>query len=331
MPGMRRREFVSLLGGAAASWPLAARAQQAERMRRIGVLTTLAEGNSDDRALLTVFRERLENLGWADGRDIRIDYRWDTIGAERVQSTVTELLSLAPVLFLSNDSPILGALRRQTLSIPIVFVGISDPLGSRLVESMARPGGNATGFVNFEFSMGGKWLELLKELAPNVKRVLIILPPGNLASQGFLRVIDATAPALGVQPIAALVSSPSEIERAVGAFAEDENGGLLVLPSPLQQHRNLIVSLATRHRLPAVYANRPFIASGGLMSYTTDFLELYRRAAFYVDRILRGERPGDLPVQVPTKFELIINLKAAKTIGLPIPESFLLRADEVIE
>jgi putative ABC transport system substrate-binding protein len=281
--------------------------------------------------LLTVFRERLESLGWVNGRDIRIDYRWDTIGAERVQSTVTELLSLAPVLFLSNDSPILGALRRQTLSIPIVFVGISDPLGSRLVESMPRPGGNATGFVNFEFSMGGKWLELLKEVAPNVKRVLIILPPGNLASQGFLRVIDAAAPALGVQPTAALVSDPSEIERAVGAFAEEQNGGLLVLPSPLQQHRNLIVSLAARHRLPAMYANRPFIASGGLMSYTTDFLELYRRAASYVDRILRGERPGDLPVEVPTKFELIINLRAAKTIGLPIPESFLLRADEVIE
>src|SRR5262245_15103395 len=196
---------------------------------------------------------------------------------------------------------------------------------------MARPGGNATGFMNFEFSMGGKWLELLKEVAPNVKRVLIILPPGNLASQGFLRVIDATAPALGVQPIAAVVSAASEIERAIGAFAEEQNGGLLVLPSPLLQHRNLIVSLATRHRMPAMYAIRPFIESGGLMSYTTDFLELYRRAASYVDRILRGERPGDLPVQVPTKFELIINLKAAKTIGLPIPESFLLRANEVIE
>jgi putative ABC transport system substrate-binding protein len=328
---MRRREFIAGLAGAAVVSPVLVRAQQAERVRRIGVLTILAEGNSDDRALLTVFRERLENLGWVDGRDIRIDYRWDTIGAERVQSAVTELLSLEPVLFLSNDSPILGALRRQTLSIPIVFVGISDPLGSRLVESMARPSGNATGFVDFEFSMGGKWLELLKEVAPNVKRVLIVLPPRNLASQGFLRVIEATAPALGVQPIAALVSGPSEIERDVDAFAEEQNGGLLVLPSPLQQHRNLIVSLATRHRLPAMYANLPFIASGGLMSYTADFLELYRRAASYVDRILRGERPGRTSVEVPTKFELIINLKAAKTIGLPIPESFLLRADEVIE
>ena len=327
---IRRREFITLLGGAAALLPIAAKAQP-ERARRIGVLTTLAEGDSGNRALLTTFRERLENLGWVDGRDIRIDYRWGTIGAERVESAVTELLSLAPVLFLSNDSPILGALRRQTRSIPIVFVGISDPLGSRLVESMARPGGNATGFVNFEFSMGGKWLELLKEVAPNLKRVLILLPPGNLASEGFLRVIDATAPALGLQPIAAVVSGAAEIEHAIGAFAQEQNGGLLVLPSPLLQQRNLIVSLATQHRLPAIYANREFVASGGMMSYTTDFLELYRRAASYVDRILRGETPGDLPVQVPTKFVLIINHKAAKVIGLPIPESFLLRADEVIE
>jgi len=270
-------------------------------------------------------------LGWVDGRNIRIDYRWGAVGAERVRSMVADLLSLAPVLILSTDTPISEALRREAPAIPNVFVGISDPLGSRLVESMAHPGGNLTGFVNFEFSLGGKWLEMLKEVAPDMKRVLVILPPGNIASQGFLRVIEATAPALGMQPIAAVVPGASEIERAINTFAEEPNGGLLVLPSAILQYRDLIVGLATRHRLPAMYANRPSVAGGGLMSYTTDFRELFRRAAAYVDRILRGEKPGDLPVQVPTKFELIVNLKAAKAIGLAIPPTFLLRADEVIE
>ena len=301
-------------------------------MRRVGYLVPDVEDDPVARARLAAFRAALAKLGWADGHNIRIDYRWSVSGAERLQAATSELVGLTPNVILALGSPASEALRRKTRTIPVVFVAAADPLGIGLVESLAHPGGNLTGFTNFDFPMGGKWLEMLKEVAPGIKRVLVILPPGNPGIEGLQRAVEAAAPMLDVQPVTAIVSSAPEIERAVDAFAQEPNGGLVVLPgSRSRKNRDLIVGLAARHRLPAVYANYAFVASGGLMSYHTDVADLFRRAASYVDRILRGEKPGDLPVQNPTKFDMAINLKTAKALGITIPPMLLARADEVIE
>ena len=284
------------------------------------------------RARLAVFRESLGKLGWAEGDNIRIDYLWGISGAERRQAAVLHLVGLTPNVILAQGSPASQALQGETRTIPVVFVAVADALGIGLVESLAHPGGNLTGFTNYDFPMGGKWLEMLKEIAPSINRVLVLLLPGNPGIQGLLRAVEAAAPMLGVHPVAAVVSGAPEIERAVDAFAQERNGGLVVLPgSRSQGNRDLIVGLAARHRLPAIYANHAFVTSGGLMSYDTDVTDSFRRAASYVDRILRGEKPGDLPVQNPTKFNTAINLKTAKALGITIPTTLLLRADEVIE
>jgi putative ABC transport system substrate-binding protein len=329
---MRRREFVTLLGSAAVAWPLGAHAQEPGRLPRVGYLATNSEGDAEAQAAHAAFREALEKLGWADGHNIRIDYHWGASTPERQQAAAAELVGLAPNVILAQASSNSEALRRETRTIPIVFVNVSDPLSSGLVDSMAHPGGNLTGFANFEFSMGGKWLEILKEVAPGINRVLVILTPGNIGNEGLLRAVEAAAPTLGVQPVAAAIPGAPEIERVISVFVQEPNGGLLVLPgSAGNANRDLIVGLAARHRVPAMYTSRRFIVSGGLMSYDTDVVDLYRRAASYVDRILRGQKPGDLPVQVPTKYELVINLKAAKALGLTVPLPLLARADEVIE
>ena len=330
---LQRREFIAGLG-VAASWPLAARAQRQSgqrqsRIPRIGYLVSNLQAEAQARN--AAFREVLEKLGWTDGRNIRIDYRWGVTGPNRARATAAELVSLVPDVILAQGSTISEALRLETRTIPIVFVSVTDPLGSGLVDSLAHPGRNLTGFVNYEFSMGGKWLQLLKDIAPGMKRVLsIVASDRNIASQGLLRTVEAAAPVLGLQLVVMSVDAP-EIERAVSAFADEPNGGLLVLPGAAVGRGNLIVELAKRHRLPALYTFRPIIASGGLMSYDTDQTDLFRRAATYVDRILRGEKPSDLPVQNPTKFELAINLKVAKALALTVPRSLLLGADEVIE
>jgi putative ABC transport system substrate-binding protein len=327
-----RRQFNFLLGGAAAAWPVAARGQQGERVWRVGYLVPDVQDDPVARARLAAFREALAKLGWADGRNIRIDYRWSVLGAERLRAAASELVGLTPNVILALGSRASEALRQATRTIPVVFVAAADPLGIGLVESLAHPGGNLTGFTNYDFPMGGKWLEMLKEVAPGIKRVLVILPPGNPGIQGLLRAVEAAAPMLGVQPVAAAVSGAPEIERAVDAFAQEWDGGLVVLPgSRSQGNRDLIVGLAARHRLPAIYANHAFVTSGGLMSYDTDVADTFRRAASYIDRILRGEKPGDLPVQNPTKFNTAINLKTAKALGITFPTTLLLRADEAIE
>jgi putative ABC transport system substrate-binding protein len=325
---LRRREFIAGLGGASA-WPVLARAQQPSRIARVGYLVSNLQGEAQARN--AAFREALEKLGWTDGRNIRIDYRWGITGPDRARATAAELVSLVPDVILAQGSTISEALRLETRTIPIVFVSVTDPLGSGLVDSLAHPGRNLTGFVNYEFSMGGKWLQLLKDIAPGMKRVLsIVAPDRNIGSQGLLRTVEDAAPVLGLQ-LVVMSADALEIERAVTAFADEPNGGLLVLPGAAVGRGNLIVELAKQHRLPALYTFRPIIASGGLMSYDTDQTDLFRRAASYVDRILRGEKPSDLPVQNPTKFELAINLKVAKALGLTVPRRLLLGADEVIE
>jgi putative tryptophan/tyrosine transport system substrate-binding protein len=307
-----------------------ARAQQAT-MKRVGYLVPSSEGDAEAQARHAAFRDGLEKLGWVDGRNIRIEYRWGAIGPERTQAAAAELVKLAPNVILANGSDLSEALARETRTIPIVFVGASDPLTSGLVDSMAHPGGNLTGFTNFEFPMGGKWLDTLKAVAPDIKRVLVLLKLANTGNQGFLRAIEVAAPALSVRLVTADASGAPEIKNAIDAFAQEPNSGLLVLPGAGLEHRDLIVGLAALHRLPAMYSLRPFIASGGLMSYDTDIADLFRRAATYVDRILKGEKPADLPVQVPTKYELVINNKVAKSLGLTVPPSLLARSDEVIE
>jgi putative ABC transport system substrate-binding protein len=327
---LQRREFITLLGGGAvAAWPVAATAQRPSRIARIGYLVSSPQGEAQTRT--AAFREALEKLGWTDGRNIRIDYRWGVTGPDRARAAAAELVSLVPDVILAQGSTISEALRLETRTIPIVFVSVTDPLGSGLVDSLAHPGRNLTGFVNYEFSMGGKWLQLLKDIAPGMERVLsIVTPDRNIGSQGLLRTVEAAAPVLGLQLVVMSMDAP-EIERAVSAFADAPNGGLLVLPGAAVGRGNLIVELAKQHRLPALYTFRPFIASGGLMSYDTDQTDLFRRAASYVDRILRGAKPGDLPVQFPTKFEMVLNLKTAKALGLTVPDLMLVRADEVIE
>jgi len=332
MSDMRRREFITLLGGAAA-WPLAARAQQFDHnTRRVSVLTAFAENDRDAQANMTAFRQALEKLGWAEGRNVRIDYRWGGAEPERIRTYAIELVRLKPDVILAVTAQALQPLQQVASTIPIVFIQIGDPIGSGFITSMAHPGGNITGFTPAEFSMQGKKLEMLKEMAPQITRVAVLFNPEQIPQAGMLRAVEVVAPSVGVQFTAAAVRDAAEIEHAIDRFAREPSGGLVVLPSgPTIVHRNLIVALAARYRLPAVYQYWQFVRDGGLMSYGNDLADQYRQAAAYVDRILRGEKPGDLPVQQPTKFELIINLKTAKALGLEISPALLARADEVIE
>jgi putative tryptophan/tyrosine transport system substrate-binding protein len=329
---VRRRTFIAALGGAAA-WPLAAHAQQGERLRRIGVLVSAVEGDPRGLEYVTAFAQGLAELGWTVGRNVRIEYRWGGGDLDRFRRYAAELVALAPDVVLASSGSIVGAFQQASRTVPIVFVNTIDPVGGGWVESLSRPGTNATGFASFEFSMSGKWLELLKEIAPGVKRVAVIRDPLVPAGSGGLAAIQTVAPSLGVELTPVGVRDAGEIEHAIADFARGPNGGLILVgpTSSVQRHRDLIVALAARHRLPAVYANRLFVTGGGLISYAPDSFEQYRRAAGYVDRILKGEKPADLPVQAPTKFELAINLKTAKALGLEVPPTLLARADEVIE
>jgi putative tryptophan/tyrosine transport system substrate-binding protein len=328
---MRRREFVKFLGSTAA-WPLAARAQQPDRMRRIGVLMGQATDDPVNRARVSAFLQGLQQLGWADGRNVRIDIRSTGGNADDMRRYAAELVALAPDVILGSGSPAVGPLLQATRTVPVVFASVIDPVGAGFVDSLSRPGGNATGFTNFEYSTSGKWLELLKEIAPRVTRAAVVRDSAIAAGSGQLGAIQAVASSLGVEVTPINVRDATEIERAVAAFALSPNGGLIVTGSGLAfVHRDLLVALAAKYKLPAVYVDRYFAAGGGLISYGVDLVDQFRRAAAYVDRILKGEKPADLPVQTPTKYELIINLKTAKTLGLTVPPSMLARADEVIE
>src|SRR5215217_2244975 len=328
---MRRREFLGVLGGAAAAWPLAALAQQADRMRRIGVLMYLASDDAEGQARLAAFARGLEQLGWSDGRNLRIDTRWAT--ADDIGRHARELAALAPdVLLAATGTATVAPLLQATRAVPIVFVSVIDPVGAGFVASLAQPGGNATGFTIYEYSMSGKWLELLKEMAPSVMRAAVLRDPAVASGIGQFGAIQIVAPSLGMQVSPVDVRDAGEIERAVTAFARGSNGGLIVTGSAFGiVHRKLITTLAARHKLPAVYSGRFYVTAGGLISYGPDTIDQFRRAAGYVDRILKGEKPADLSVQAPTKFELVINLKTARALGLPIPPTLLARADEVIE
>ncbi len=328
---MRRRAFITLLGGATA-WPLAARAQQPDRIRRIGVLNPFAEDDPEVRANLTAFRQALEKLGWTDGRNVRIDYRWGSADPARIRVQAKELVGLQPDVILVGSTLALQPLLQETRSIPIVFTQITDPVGAGLIASLARPGGNLTGFTVAEFSTFGKLLEVLKEVAPHVTRVAVILNPDQIPQAGMLRAIEAAAPSFRVQVTAAGVRNGAEVEQAIDQFAREPNAGLIVLPNPVTEgNRKVIATMAARHRLPAAYAFRHFVADGGLICYGIDLADQHRQAASYVARILRGERPAELPVQQPTKFLLVINLKTAKALGLDVPAALLGRADEVLE
>jgi ABC-type uncharacterized transport system substrate-binding protein len=327
---MRRREFIALLGSTAVGWPLVARAQQPERMRRIGVLMNLAADDPEGQARSAAFLQALQQLGWSDGRNVRIDYRWAAGDAGHFQRYAEELLALAPDVILASATPSVQALQQATRTVPIVFAIVADPVGAGFVDSLARPGGNVTGFTPFEFAFGAKWLELLKEIAPHLTRVAVLrdftIGPAQLSA------IQAVAPSFGVELSPVGVRDAGEIERTIAAFARSSNGGLIVTASTSAIiHRELITTLAARNKLPAVYYTRYWVAGGGLMSYGPDFRDQFRRAASYVDRILKGEKPADLPVQAPTKYELVINLKTAKALGIEMPAGVLARADEVIE
>ena len=329
---MRRREFITLLSGAATAWPLAALAQQPGTPRRIGVLIQVAEGDPQARIEVATFLRGLQKLGWSEGHNLRIDTRWGGGDADLIRKYAAELVALAPEVVLAPGGTVVGALQQASRTVPIVFVNVTDPVGRGYVASLAQPVGNATGFTSFEFGMGGKWLEVLKEMAPRVTRAAVLRDPVITAGMGYLAAIHALAPSIGVQVTPVDVRQTSDIERAVAAFARTPNSGLIVTADPAAiVHREAIIALAARHRLPAVYPYRFFVISGGLISYGLDNIEQYRLAAGYVDRILKGEKPGDLPVQAPTKYELAINLKAAKALGLNVPPTLLARADEVIE
>jgi putative ABC transport system substrate-binding protein len=331
---MKRRELVTLLAGAAAAWPLAGHAQQqSERMRRIGVLMASAADDPVSQARIAAFLQGLSRLGWTDDRNVRIDTRWATTNADDLRRHAAELASLAPeVLVAGTGTATVAPLLQATRTLPIVFVIVIDPVGAGFVTSLDRPGGNATGFLMFEYSLSGKWLEVLKQIAPGVTRAAVVRDPAVASGIGQFAALQAVAPSLGVDLTPVDARDAFEIERAVTAFARARNGGLIVTASPVAlRHRDLIVTLAARHRLPAVYTSGPYVAAGGLISYGPDLLDQYRRAAGYVDRILKGEKPADLPVQAPTKYELIINLNTAKALGLEIPATLLARADEVIE
>jgi putative ABC transport system substrate-binding protein len=328
---MRRREFIKLIAGATAVWPLVVRAQQPEQMRRIGVLMNAAADDPFGQTQLAAFQQVLQQLGWSDGRNVQIDTRWGGNDVERERTYAAELVALAPHVILAVGTLGVTAVKRETQTIPIVFNSVSDPVGAGVVDDLARPAGNVTGFMNFEYSLSGKWLDLLKEIVPRVKRAAVLRDSANPAGIAQFGAIRARASSLGVDVSPINVADPAEIERAVAAFARTANGGLIVTGSAETRFRYLIVSLAARYKQPAVYGNRFAVTSGGLISYGPDSVDLYRLSAGYVDRILRGAKPADLPVQTPTKYELVINLKTAKALGLDLPESVLARADEVIE
>ena len=328
---MRRREFIAGLG-AATAWPPAARAQQADRTRRIGMLIASDENEPLVRSRVAAFRQGLNDLGWIEGRNLQIDFRWTGNDPERTRRGASEIVALAPEVILAHSPPATLALSKATQSVPIVFVQITDPVGAGLVANLARPGANITGFTTFEFAMGTKWLDLLKGIAPNLTRVAVMQYAKSPTWSGQLQAVEAAAPSLGTRIVAAGVESAADIERSIAEIGKAVDGGLIVMPDSLTLiHRKLIVSLAERYHVPAIYPFRYFPDDGGLISYGIDLAEVWRRAATYVDRILNGTPAGDLPVQQPTKFELVINLKTAKTVGLDVPATLLARADEVIE
>jgi putative ABC transport system substrate-binding protein len=327
---MRRRYFITLLGGAAAAWPLAARAQQGERMRRVGAI--LPGNDQPSQARYAAFIQELQQLGWREGRNLRVDARWSAGNAAEIRRHAAELVALAPDVIFAVGSAGMGPMLEATRTVPIVFAVVPDPVGSGYVKSLSRPGGNATGFMMFEYSLCGKWLELLKEIAPRTTQAAVLRDPWTTAGIGQFAVIQSVAGSVGVEVIPVNLSDDAELERELVAFAQSANGGLIGAASAwLTVHRDLIITLAARHKLPAVYRGRDYVAAGGLISYGPDFLGQYRRAAGYVDRILKGEKPADIPVQAPTKYELVINLKTAKALGLDVPPTLLARADEVIE
>ena len=329
---MRRREFITLLGGAAVAWPLAARAQQPERTRRIGVLLGATADDTEFQAWVGAFRQALQELGWTDGRNIHIDYRYTAADAERTRKYAAELVALAPDVILASGASTVGPLLQVTRTVPIVFPIMADPVAGGFVDSLARPGGNATGFMLFEYSISGKWLELLKQIAPGVTRVAVLGDTSTPTGPAQFGVIQAVAPSLRVEVSSLNKRDAGEIERTVTAFARSPNGGLIVTAGGRALlNRDLIIKLAALHKLPAIYFDRSFIAAGGLISYGPDRIDMWRKAAGYVDRILKGEKPADMPVQAPTKYQLVINLKTAKALGLDVPMHLQQIADEVIE
>jgi putative tryptophan/tyrosine transport system substrate-binding protein len=331
MSDMRRREFITLLGDAAVAWPLVARAQQPEQMRRIGVLVALAD-DPEGQARIAAFLQGLQQLGWADGRNLQINMRWGAGDADRFRKYAAELVALAPDVILAAAGAVVPPLLQATRSVPIVFTQTPDPVGAGFVDSLARPGGNVTGFTVFEYGISAKWLELLKEIAPRVTRAAVIRDAAIASGTGQWGALQSVAPSFGIELSPVNMLDAGEIERAIAAFARSPNGGMILTGSALAVfHRDLIVTLAARHKLPAVYYERLFVAGGGLISYGPNSIDPHRRAAGYVDRILRGEKAADLPVQAPTKYELAINLKTARALGIEVPPTLLARADEVIE
>jgi putative tryptophan/tyrosine transport system substrate-binding protein len=329
---MRRREFISLIGGAAIAYPLAARAQQSNQMKHLGVLMNETADNPEAQNRFAAFLQGLQEAGWAVGRNLRIDVRWGAGDVDRLRGYAAELVSLAPNVILGQGSSTMRPLLQATRTVPIVFPVSSDPVGAGFVDSLARPGGNATGFMSFEYSLSGKWLELLKETVPSITRVAVLRDASQGSGTSMYAIVQAMAPSLRVEVTPLNIRDAGEIERAIEVFTRVSDGGLIVTSGgSVDLRRDLIIALAARHKLPAVYGERNFVTAGGLISYGPDFIDLYRRAASYVDRILKGEKPADLPVQVPTKYELVINLKTAKALGLSIPQSVLARADEVID
>jgi putative ABC transport system substrate-binding protein len=329
---MRRRDFIVRLGGTAATWPLAARAQQTRQMRRIAVLMVLGADDPEGQARVAAFAQGLQQLGWSVGQNVQIDYRWASVDAEELRKYAAELVALKPDVILAHSSSAVAQLLQATRTVPIVFTNVADPVGAGYVDGLARPGGNATGFTVFEYAMGGKWLELLKEIAPHVTRAAVVRDSAIAAGPAEFGAIQAVAPSLGVELRPVDIRDAGEMERAITMFAGSPNGGLIVTGSAAATiHRRLIVALAARHQLPAVYYTRYFVTGGGLISYGPDYVDQYRLAAAYVDRILKGEKPADLPVQTPTKFQTVINLKTARAQGLTVPPALLARADEVIE
>ena len=326
---LKRREFISLLG--AAAWPGATRAQQGEP-RRIGALMSIAENDPEGQSRVAAFEQRLRSLGWRNGDNISVNYRWAASDPDRMRTYGAELIAMKPELLLANSPQVTAILKQQTQTLPIVFVQVADPIGSGIVPNLAKPGGNITGFASFQPEMGSKWLEILKELAPRVTRVAVLLDPKFAGYVAISQVIENVAPSFGVKPMVARIPDGADIEKAINEFAREPNGGLIVLPSPITAvKRETIVALAAQDRLPAIYPYRYFSVVGGLIAYALDSIDLYRRAASYIDRIFKGEKPGNLPVQQPTKFELVINLAAARAIGLEVPTRLLARADEIIE
>jgi putative tryptophan/tyrosine transport system substrate-binding protein len=329
---MRRREFISLIGGAAIAYPLAARAQQSSQMKHLGVLMNETADNPEAQNRFAAFLQGLQEAGWAVGRNLRIDIRWGAGDVDRLRRYAAELVSLAPDVILGQGSSTMRPLLQATRTVPIVFPVSSDPVGAGFVDSLARPGGNATGFMSFEYSLSGKWLELLKETAPTITRVAVLRDASQGSGTSMYAIIQAMAPSLRVEVTPVNMRDASEIERAIEVFTRVSNGGLIVTSGgSIDLRRDLIIALAARHKLPAVYGERNFVTAGGLISYGPEYVDQYRRAASYVDRILKGEKPADLPVQAPNKYELVINLKTAKALGLTIPPAVLARADAVIE